>query len=358
MQEDTIQVSFCDLCGTSVPESDFQSGTAVRHQGKTIGVCCLAALREASQAKAAVGAPVVQAAKGGGAEARLLPVAVVLLAAIAAATIFLDQKLTSLDHQWRDAHEQLLERRGSDSQVLQSMGLAIDGMARKADLDLVIEKVGAGGARVDAMAEEANRRFEALRSELALVQNEVRTLAGSAIDYRPLLDDLRQRQLRMQEVVDALHASPPQPVPVAQPAPSEPGPAVDANALPPALAEQVKKLASTDPATRFEAVDELLRSKNPAVLASLLPLARDPDGFVRRLTVEGLRDFKRAEAVEALLAALQDQDANVADTAWRSLRELTGQKLPFEVNASKDAKARAIQKWAEWWEKNKATFGS
>ena len=119
----------------------------------------------------------------------------------------------------------------------------------------------------------------------------------------------------------------------------------------------MKKLSATDPAVRFEAVDELLRSKNALVLPPLLPLARDPDSFVRRLTVEGLRDFKRPEVVEALLVALVDSDDNVRDTAWRSLKEVTGQKFPFETNATKDARARAVQRWQEWWEKNKATFG-
>lgn len=102
----------------------------------------------------------------------------------------------------------------------------------------------------------------------------------------------------------------------------------------------------------------MLRSKNPAVVDRLLPLARDPDSFVRRLTVEGLRDWKTAPVVDALLAGLEDADENVRDTAWRSLKEVTGQKFPFETLATKDARGRAVQRWTEWWESNKATFGS
>jgi len=59
-----------------------------------------------------------------------------------------------------------------------------------------------------------------------------------------------------------------------------------------------------------------------------------------------------------LLAALGDADEYVRDTAWRSLKDVTGQKLPFESAGTKDARARATARWQEWWDKNKAGFGA
>jgi hypothetical protein len=167
------------------------------------------------------------------------------------------------------------------------------------------------------------------------------------------------------EVVDvrdpsiAALRSMPQPAPV-EPVPAEPTPdrGGPGSGLAPHLAEQVENLQQKDPAIRFEAVDELLRSKDNAIVPFLLPMANDPDAFVRRLTVEGLRDFRVPEVVDVLLVGLGDSDENVRDTAWRSLREVTGQRLPFEATASKDARARAQQKWQEWWEANRRSFGS
>jgi HEAT repeat protein len=150
------------------------------------------------------------------------------------------------------------------------------------------------------------------------------------------------------------------PVPVEAALPSDPTidlPSTDPE-LPATLATQVKRLGDGDAAVRFEAVDHLLVSKNLAVLPYLVPMTRDVDGFVRRLAVEGLRDFKHGDSIAALLDALGDSDSTVAETAWSSLKRLTGQKIAFDANApSKDARARAQQRWRDWWEKNKDTFG-
>ena len=48
--QDPLDVSFCDFCNTSVPVQDLEQGAALRHNGKTIGACCLPALRSATAA--------------------------------------------------------------------------------------------------------------------------------------------------------------------------------------------------------------------------------------------------------------------------------------------------------------------
>jgi HEAT repeat protein len=146
---------------------------------------------------------------------------------------------------------------------------------------------------------------------------------------------------------------------VPEAAPAEPPADAGATpALPAALAEQVGRLRAADPAVRFEAVDSLLRSKVVDVVPHLLPMVNDADPYVRRITVDGLRDYKRPDVVGVLLVALGDADENVRDTAYASLKLVTGQRIAFEAAASKDARARAVQRWQEWWDKNKATFGS
>jgi hypothetical protein len=361
MQQDELEVTFCDLCGASVPAADLTSGAAVKHQEKIVGACCLGALRPSAVApmrvEAAAVSPAVPAKSPHG-EGRLLLVGVVVLVAIAAATIFLDQRITSADTAWREQQSQLALAQRSDSEVLQSLALAMDGAARRADVDALGERLVALEGAVRAGGEQARQGIDEVAREAASVRQEVRTASAATIDYRPLFDDLRD-QLRRQGVAIAALRSMPQPAPV-EPVPAEPTPdrGGPGSGLAPHLAEQVETLQQKDPAIRFEAVDELLRSKDNAIVPFLLPMANDPDAFVRRLTVEGLRDFRVPEVVDVLLVGLGDSDENVRDTAWRSLREVTGQRLPFEATASKDARARAQQKWQEWWEANRRSFGS
>ena len=197
-----------------------------------------------------------------------------------------------------------------------------------------------------------------LEQEVGGLGRQATETAAKLIDYRPLFEDLRQRHTRAMAAIEGMRsdvAAVPAPVDVAGSA-AEPV-AVDGPDVPDELQEHVRKLAAGDPAVRFEAVDVLIDSKNLNVLPYLLPLAKDPDAFVRRLTVEGLREFRKAEAVDALIGALADDDENVCDTAWRSLCDMTGQKFKFDAAASKEARGRAARSWQDWWEKARDTFG-
>src|SRR5690606_24644411 len=128
-----------------------------------------------------------------------------------------------------------------------------------------------------------------------------------------------------------------------------------ADELPAELKHHVMALADEDPGTRFTAVDKLLRSRDPRVLGALLPMAKDSNLFVRRLTVAGLRDFRSPESIEALLVALADPEALVRLAANAALRELTGQRIEFD-DATASSRAAGQRRWQEWWDKNRATF--
>lgn len=359
MSEPALDVVFCDLCEVSVSVAELASGAAIRHRGKVIGPCCLGTLRSSQSSAAATSAPVASVPPADG---RTFPIALVLLAAVAAATIFLDQRFTSADARWQKGQEQLFAAQQEQGQLLQRVDMAADAAVRRVDLDalqLRLQELAAGLPRGEDLA----KQLGGLAQELALARQDVRGLGEREIDYRPLFDEQRGRQQRTLELLATLRdaAATPPVAPAAAPVPAPETPvdaSTPANTLPPALAAHVAKLKSPEASVRFVAVDELFRSKNVEVLVHLLPMAKDADPFVRRLTIDGLRDHKRAEVVEVLLAALGDADENVRDTAWGSLKILTGQKLPFEATGSKEVRARAVQRWQEWWDKNKATFGS
>ena len=361
MQEQAVEVSFCDLCGTSVPAGDLEAGKAVRHQGKTIGVCCLAVLRgpvgDVSSSGQPVGAGAERASAGEG--GRLLTLGVVLLAAVAGGAIFIESRMAKLEQAMTAAQEQSVERRQSDSDVLMGVDVKLDRVAQRADVEAAAAKTVELSAALELQQATLGQRLDTLQQDLAAVRRDLRLMGDQVVDYRPLFEDLRERHQRALAAIEATRELAAQPT-VVVPGPDAGAPAVvkPVGDLPPELVELVQKLGATDPAVRFEAVDLLVETKNVKVLPHLLPLAKDPDAFVRRLTVEGLREFARPEAVEALLAALSDEDDNVRDTAWRSLRDVTGQKIAFEASAAKETRARAIQRWLDWWEKAKPNFGT
>src|SRR5688572_20715225 len=97
MQQDQLEVLFCDLCGTSVPVADLDRGVAIRHHAKTIGACCLSVLRQGESPLAAVGtAPAPAAPPTSAGDRHSLAIGIALLAAVAAAAIFLDQKIAGV----------------------------------------------------------------------------------------------------------------------------------------------------------------------------------------------------------------------------------------------------------------------
>lgn len=370
---DAIDVPFCDLCNTSVPLQDLEQGRARRHLGKTIGACCLPALAATAapapgtvssqgtdgtrlQAPEPVGGGVAApAAAAVHHDARLLPVGITVLAALAATAIFLDYRFAEVDSRNEQALAQIADDQKALGDVVQGISLAMDSVVRRKDLDAASERIELLNGAQTRIGDQLRALTDQTAMALSGLQQKIEDLQRSRPDHGPALLELRQA-LQQQAVtlaeLKAMPRSQPQPLLEAPPpAPVTPG-------LPPLLAHQVQRLKDPDPATRFEAVDELLRSKDVAVLEHLLPMAKDEDTFVRRLTVEGLKDFRQPVVVDALLVALADPVETVRDTAWRSLKDLTGQKLPFDAAASRDQRARMQQRWQEWWDRNRAAFGS
>ncbi len=358
--QDPLEVLFCDLCNTSVPLQDFDAGTATRLNGKAIGACCLATLRGTGSARpsAGEGAAGAPGARPAGHDSRILPLGIAVLAAVAAATLFLEFRIDQAETRWLHGNDQVAASVQSQAEVVQGISVALDGVVRRTDFDQLEQRLAAINATQQRMADTVQAldkahtlSAEATQKALAVLQEAERLRP----DLGPGLADLRQ-QLQHQAVSLAQLLAQPRPREVVPAAVSEPPVVIPG--LAPELVHQVAKLKDADAATRFEAVDELLRSKDAQVLEHLLPMAKDADLFVRRLTVEGLKDFHKPAVVDVLIVALADPEDIVRDTAWRSLKDLTGQKLPFEASGSRDARLRAQQKWQEWWDKNRDTFGA
>jgi hypothetical protein len=368
--EDFSDLPFCDLCNASVPLQDLESGAAVKVDGRTIGVCCRSRLPVEDAVASAAGAsdsavpggdqPVRWAPEAGPAphgESRILPAALVLLIAIAAAAIFLDHRVTQLEEQLDSSQIELLERLQQQDKLLQALQGEFDGVARTSRIAGIEGMLQSGTTERGVLAEQVRLLAQQVAAAEAAMGERLARSDAARPDYGPALDDLRQQLQRQSISVAQLLASPQSTVrqPEVEPAPVVPE---SAQGLAENLQHEVARLGDDDPATRFQAADELLRSRDAKVVEYLLPMTRDQDLFVRRLVVEGLAAYRLAEVVDALLVSLADPEDIVRDTAWRSLKAITGQEIPFEAAGSAQARTRAQQRWQEWWERNRTSFGS
>lgn len=70
----------------------------------------------------------------------------------------------------------------------------------------------------------------------------------------------------------------------------------------------------------------------------------------------GLRNLESKDAIPALLAMLDDPDAQVRQVANFALQSLSGEKFPLSASPTRQESARVAREWHEWWRKHEASF--
>jgi len=350
--EDNLEIYFCEICSESIPANELAAKDAKVVKGKVIGSCCLSEFRSVSVRGAAGPSPFGLAA-----------VAAIVLGGIAAATLFLDTRMTrdvaGLESEIGKVRSTVTAQGG----MWATLETRLDRTLQQDALSPVETRVGDLATTIDAVEERMAKRFEGLGLRFDVFEEQHKQLEVGQGSVRGDIKDVQIEVVRLgrelatamatpRAVVGAVGVAPagaPKPVPVSKAA--EPG-----LALPPALASQIARLKDEDAGNRFEAVDQLVQSKNSAALQYLIPMLKDGDPFVRRLTAEGLASYKQASSVDALLVTLADPESIVRHTAHASLKKLTGQGITFDPDGSASARSSAQRRWKDWWAKNRGTF--
>lgn len=338
------EVHFCNVCNQSVPESALSSGAAVRVEGRIVPLATPDAAGTRTPA---------------GSRSATVAAALVVLAAIIGCAVYIDWRVAESEQVVRgeiaagavpltrvvdqvDALDRRLQLTASAADLGPLREAVADAREMlRADVGELGQNLSARGGRIEALQDTATRLQESLvqqSARLALLQDELAAIARD-------LAELRARPLAAPIEVAPRGAGP-------TPGGGAPGEA----ALPPEIAHYVTQLSDPDDGTRFEAVDKLLQVEDDRIYPFLVPLAKDPDLFVRRLVLEGLAEHKHPDHVEALLTALADPDEVVRHTAYLGLKRVTGQDLEFEPGASGEARAAMQRRWQQWWERNRDTF--
>ncbi len=347
-----LEVFFCDLCNTSVPARDLETGAARRMRNRVLGACCLKDLVPGAAAAAARATPA------------WLPVfALVTLGAIAGGAIFIDWRLSE---EVAGVSERVAGRLEvtlhGHADRLTAIEERLRGAADKVELGVVGQRLAEMRQQLTTSVERAEAAATGLEDLHKRSASEAEASGASRREVAQALERLEQAVRTVAADLAAVKAAPRLPQaseaaaePDSIPMPGRVEPAPPAG-LPKEVQHHIATLTDSDPGVRFQAVAALIDSKHPGVREPLLGMVKDPDPFVRRQTMEGLRQFRHLSCVEALLTALADPEGIVRHTAYTSLKSLTGAALPFDPNGSKDERTAQQRRWREWWEENKKTF--
>ncbi len=347
--EDNLEIYFCEICSESISAAELASKQSLSVKGKVIGGCCLAEIQPAAATVVAGTSPL-----------GLTAVGAIVLAGVAAATLFLDSRLTDDINAVKGDMDKVRTSVASQGNLWEGLDKRLDATMQQGALAPLEAKIVALQQQLVETEKRVTAPIEGLGLRLNLFEDHNKNLAKGQEAVRRDIKEVQVEVLRLgRELATKVAARRPMPVGggdvVSKPADAstseEPG-----LVLPAELAAQVARLEDEDAGTRFEAVDQLILSKNPAVLPLLLGMLKDADPFVRRLTAEGLAKFKQAESVDALLATLADAESIVRHTAHGSLKKLTGQTIAFDPDGSASARSAAQRRWKDWWAKNRSKF--
>ena len=248
--DDNLEVFFCDLCNTSVPENDLGSGAAVRVKGKVIGGCCLVDIRgsDAKPKPSAASAPPV----GATGRSSMAGATVVLLLAVAGGVMFLDWRLS----EEVGALSGQVDALSGQSEEHQNRLRAVEGVVSSSTVDRDLGKVRDAVAGLQKVVHDGESRLrtklEGAEARIDAVGRQVDEVAKSQSTQLTSVQGFGRELRLLGEEVAAMMARP-------RAAPVEPEtgdvvpiemtrePAEAGAELPAELSHHVSKLSDPDP---------------------------------------------------------------------------------------------------------------
>ena len=362
-----MNVFFCDLCNESIPQADLELGRAVRRNERLICAACEAAMSSgtaraapapaeaAPQHLVASHAPAAAPQSSSSVSAVALAFSSVALVAGVGASAYLfwrlEDEATRLEQQLAD-----LERLAPQHALTVSANLKEEIGERESEAAQARSAIQALAARVQELEQTAanaaalERRIDKLDGRLASLDDfasRVERQIGVVDNLSLTVAELVAARARATEQAALDPAQPSQSGQSAQSGASAPLAPASANAI---WQRWVPDLSSSDPGTRWQAVQALGETHDLAALPHLVPLLTDGDIFVRMATCRSLSNLGGIEAVPALIDTLEDEEAAVRDAALVALKGLTDQTIAFDPLARDADRSKRVKAWREWWE--------
>lgn len=344
-QPDQPEVIFCNVCNQSIPEQAFQDGRALRGAD---GGCPRGS-----------NTPVGARGHSGRLTALVSTSALVILASVVAGVFHLDGKIEGVRDSTSSSLGSLTNRTSDNATAQERLELAIAGLRSADRSPELLRRIDVVTSQLSGLLETLPPRLGSLTTAGEQRTQQIRRneefLVQLSASVALLRDDLRSVSAGISE----LRAAPlraPAAGPISSGTEGVPDDPVAATGLPPALAHLASRLDDPDSATRYEAADQLLRSGDSRAFELVLPLAKDPDLFVRLVVLDGAAAVRSKASVDALLVALGDPESLVRDRAARGLQDLTGESFNFDPDAPSSQRAAMQRRWQDWWDKERESF--
>ena len=168
----------------------------------------------------------------------------------------------------------------------------------------------------------------ALRTQIQVTEDSVR-------DVRKGLEFLRDGFADLERKMVVATAAPPQ----------ESGFSSEVQSL-------LSDLKADDPLTRVAAIEKLGQHQDPALIPYVEPMLQDTYEMNRFYAAYTLGEWQAMASVPALIEALDDDFAFVADAVNEALINISKEDMGFDSKGNDNDRAKAMSRWQAWWKKN------
>jgi chromosome segregation ATPase len=334
------ELFFCNVCQQSVPQISLDTGSAVRHGDRVICPDCADTLVIATE---------LEPSKR---EWSISPIVIVFFTITWAvfAYMYVEQQrfFDAVTASNKDAVSNNNRLSAANAELQSALENKIGDSATRAKIerDKLTSVIENGDNKLrDALSRQANAlaefeslpsQFSAMSSKLNLSQIEISTIAESA-------REIRAGQLVLRDKISAVERQV-----AAAPTPVD----VEESSFDSRVQSILQDLESSDPNTRFAALEDIADHDDPNLVPYVAPLLYDSYEFCRYQAATTLRQWSALSATPQLIEALDDTFEFVRKEVNAALEAVTKNSVGYNHKDDDAARAASQQAWRDWWKNN------
>ena len=334
------ELFFCNVCQQSVPQISLDTGNAVRHGDRVICPDCADTLVIATE---------LEPSKR---EWSISPIVIVFFTITWAvfAYMYVEQQrffdAVTASNKEAVSNNNRLSAANAELQSALENKIGDSATRAKIERDKLTSVIANGDNKLrDALSRQANAlaefeslpsQFSAMSSKLNLSQIEISTIAESA-------REIRAGQLVLRDKISAVERQV-----AAAPTPVD----VEESSFDSRVQSILQDLESSDPNTRFAALEDIADHDDPNLVPYVAPLLYDSYEFCRYQAATTLRQWSALSATPQLIEALDDTFEFVRKEVNAALEAVTKNSVGYNHKDDDAARAASQQAWRDWWKNN------